>query len=392
MLASFITMVSQTSTDNTLKLLTTETQFEAGANIVLKFSSSNGATPLLYCSNSHGAFLIEPIVKNNTLHFEIPKNIANKTGLINWKLLADTEKLSGTFFINPKQYPNTMETYLGPPTIEAGGTDYTMLVVIPTDVYDNPLKDSTQVNVKHQFLTSEYQDIIYTDQLVAHINLHSEAKTGRMLISSETLDKNSKEYVINVLPAIPTNFNITYEQNHNYADGNQITTFLTSEIRDKNGNMVSDGTLVTFFITNKNKNILKTSAPTINGLATAKMVHPDYGDTWMVKAYIEGMAESNNTLSFDFKQIITDYKVVFSNNNRTIVVGPLQSFMEQMIPDGLQVKLHIYKDNTKVETILKESFEGFVTFKLDVNEIPSNTYKMVVETAKIEKTFENIKL
>ncbi|MDO5969078.1 hypothetical protein Q4Q35_04590 [Flavivirga aquimarina] len=391
MFSSSILLIGQSDEEIAIKLLTTKTQFEAGLGINLQFSTSNNSQPILYCSNSYGTILIEPSIENKTLNYKIPENIANRSGLVNWKLLADDNTLSGKFYINPKQAANTMETYIGPPSIEAGGLDYTMLVVIPTDIYGNALKDSTEVEVKHQFLSSEYRNMVRMHNLIAYKNLYSETKTGRMLVSSETLGKNSKEYVIDVQPAIPTNFNISFKQNHNYADGNQITTLLSSIIRDKNGNIVSDGTLVDFFITNSDKNILRTSAPTINGIAMAKTVHPDYEDIWNIKAYIEGMAESD-IITINFEQIIKGYDVVFSNNNRTITVGPLQSFMGQMIPDGLQIKLHIYKDDTKIDMILKESFEGFTTFKLNPNEIPSDSYNMMIEVAKIEKTFKHVKL
>ncbi len=391
LLISSVRLVGQEHDKTRAVLLTVKTQFEAGQDIVLKFSVANDSLPVLYCSNSYGMLLIDPALKNNILEYKIPDVMANRSGLVNWKLLNADKTLSGEFYINPKEHPETMETYLGPPTIEAGGRDYTMFVVIPTDIYGNALKDSTEVTVNHQFLASEYTNRVLTHDLIAYKNLYSYKKTGRMAIGSKTFETNSKEYIIDVLPAIPTDFKISYERNHNYADGNQVTSFFTSIIRDRNDNVVSDGTLVTFYITSKTRHILKTSAPTINGIAIAKMVHPDHGDTWTVQAFIEGMAESD-TILFDFKQIITDYKVVFSNNNRTITVGPLQSFMDQMMPDGLQVKLYIYRDNTKLDMILKESFEGFVTYRLNSNEIPGGTYKMIIETARIEKIFENIKL
>ncbi|GAA3612001.1 hypothetical protein Q4Q39_04680 [Flavivirga amylovorans] len=394
-IASFL-LIAQSEIKDPFKLLTHETEFEAGQNILLKFSGYSETNPLLYCSNSYGSVVIQGTNKNTILTFEMPKSIANKTGFVNWKLLTKGTNLSGKFYITPKQEVITMETYLGPPSIEAGGTDYAMLVVIPTDPLDNPLQDSTQVNIKHQFLTSEYNNVLYTNYLIAYKNLYSETKSGRMLISSEALGTHSKEYTLNVLPAIPTNFEISYQQHHNYADGNQITTFTTSVIRDKYDNIVSDGTYVDVFITNKDNNILKTSGTTINGIATAKMIHPDHEDAWTVKAFIEGMAESA-PLALNFKQVITDFEVVFSDNSRTITVGPLQSFMKQMIPDGLQVKLHFYQNDTKIKTLSKSSFEGYVTFKLNEAIIPvpnaiNDTFKIIIETARIEKSFENIKL
>jgi len=332
-----VLVFAQISSDNNdIKLLTSQNEFTAGNTIIIKFITFNSIKPNLYCTNSYGSTLITPIVKAKELHYKIPTNISNKSGKVYWKLLNENTSLSGQFYISPKQSIVSMETYIGPPSIQAGKTNYTMTVIIPTDILDNPLNDSTKVAVKHQFLNNESNDNVFTKNLIAYKNLYAKEKSGRMLVSSESLGKNSKEYTIDVLPSLPTNFNLSNKRNHNYADGNQITTFLTSTIKDNYGNIVSDGTYVEFFITNKAENILKTAGTTINGIATAQMIHPDYEEQWIVKAYINGMAESN-TIKLNYKQVVSNFEVDFSKDNRSITVGPLKSFMQQMIPDGLQV-------------------------------------------------------
>ncbi|NNC49111.1 MAG: hypothetical protein HKO01_01070 [Flaviramulus sp.] len=373
-----------------IQLLTQETTFEAGQSIILKFSGYTEETPRLYVSNSYGSTIITPLAESDYLNYQIPESISNKTGFVSWKLLGKS-LLSGTFNIISKQKTVVLETYLGPPSIQAGGTDYSMLVVIPTDSFDNPLVDGTKVTVKHQFLDNQSNEDILIKNRIAYKNIYSETKTGRILVSSECLGLNSKEFTVNVMPAIPTGFDISYQRNHDYADGNQITTFSTSIINDKYGNLVSDGTYVEFFISNNSNHILKTFGTAINGVAHAKMIHPDHEDQWTVKAYVEGMAESNQ-IELVYKPIISDFNAVFSESNRTINVGPLKSFMSQMIPDGLEVSLSVYENDIKLETLTKSSFEGYVTFKLDNNNFPGKNYTFKIKTAGIEKTYPNIKL
>ncbi|WP_418512371.1 hypothetical protein [Corallibacter sp.] len=386
-LSSFFVVQQQESVKD-IKLLTTKTQFDVGNVISLKFSGNETSTPLLYCSSSYGSTLISSAITDNTLAYTIPEAISNKTGVVNWKLVNDSTLLSGKFNINPKAEVATMETYIGPPSIEAGGTDYTMLVVIPTDSLDNPVPSNTQVNAKHQFLASEDTSAIFTNNLIAYKNIYSKTEHGRMLISSESLGTNSKEFTINVTAAIPSNFNIYSKRPHDYADGNQITTFSTSIIKDRFNNTVSDGTFVTFIITNSQGNILKTSGTTIDGVASAKMIHPDYSDNWVVKAFIDGMAESDE-ITINYKQAINDFDVTFSKNNRNINVGPLQSFMQQMIPDGLQVTLHIYKNNALIQSEIKTSYNGFVSFNINENIYLKGQYDFTVIAAGIEKNFKN---
>lgn len=382
--------VSQQNSPNkdVIQLLTTQKVFESGTAIVLKFASTIKQKPNLYCSNSYGSVLIAPSSTNKTLHYKIPKTLYRKSGIVTWKLLIKKTQVSGSFYITPKEETARIESYIGPPTIEAGKTDYSMLVVIPTDANDNPLKDSTQVNIKCQFLAARNISPIFTSNLFAYKNIYSEVKIGRILISSESHNVNSKEYDVNVLPAIPTNFNISYTRNHDFADNNQFTTFSTSIIRDKYNNTVSDGTFVDFFITTIKGNRLKAAGVTVNGIAKAKMIHPDQDETWRVKAFVEGMAESN-TIVLTFNQVIKNFDVTFSKNNRIITVGPLQSFMSQIIPDGFQVKLSIYHDDI-IETFIESTFEGFVRFNLNKDQFPNNPYSFKIETAGIEKSFQTI--
>ena len=390
-LLSSFAVVQQNEASENIKLLTTTTDFEVGTNLVLKFTASESENPLLYCSNSYGSTVISSTVKNNIFEYHIPENITRKIGTVNWTLLTEATSLSGKLNINPKAEVATMETYIGPPSIEAGGDDYTMLVVIPSDSLDNPIPTNTLVNAKFQFLASEESEDIFTNNLIAWRNIHSKKESGRMLVSSESIGINSKEFTINVMPAIPTDFKISATRPHDYADGNQVTTFTTSIIKDKQNNVVSDGTFVSFFIKNKNENILKTTGTTIDGIATSKMIHPDYADSWSIKAYVDGMSESNS-ISLSYKQVITDFEVNFTGNNRLITVGPLQSFMQQMIPDGLHVKLHIYKNNTKIETLTKTSFNGYATFKLKPAIYEDGNYDFSIETAGLNKEFKTKKL
>ncbi|MUU78724.1 hypothetical protein [Winogradskyella endarachnes] len=392
MLLSSFAVVQHTKVASTeITLISTQTKFEVGQPIVLRFSTSNDVPLDLYCSNSYGSTVISSSLKNNTLEFVIPENITKKIGTVNWTLLDNSKSLSGKLNILPKPEVATMETYIGPPSIEAGGKDYTTLVVIPTDSLDNPVPTHTLVDAKFQFLNSEEGFDIYTKNLIAYRNIYSKRESGRMLVSSESLGINSKEFTINVMPSIPTDFKISVTRPHDYADGNQVTTLWTTTIKDKQNNVVSDGTFVTFFITNGKGNILKTTGTTIDGIANSKIIHPDFADKWSIKAYVDGMSESNS-ISISYKQVVKDFDVEFSEHNRQISIGPLQSFMGQMIPDGLHIKLHIYQDNALITTLTKTSFNGYTSFKLKPAIYKNGSYNFKIETAGLSKEFKSIKL
>lgn len=383
-LLSSVTLVEFTGYKN-IEYRSTQNTFEAGETIILQFSSPNNEAPNLYCSHSYGSTVIKPTLKHNVLEYHIHKSVSNKSGIVFWQLI--NHELSGQLNILPKKTVNTLETYIGPPSIAAGGTDYAMLVVIPTDNLDNPLKENTPVNIKHQFLASEENDTITTAHLIAYKNIYSKTETGRILLASECLGNYSKEYDINVLAGTPTDFNISATRHHDYADGNQITSFSTSILRDVYNNVVNDGTHVEFFVTNSEGSILKTNGTTIKGIATASLIHPDYKTQWTIQAFVNGMAESNS-ITLNYKQVISDFDITFANN--TVTVGPLQSFMKQLIPDGLQVTLSVFKADTKIYSTVHASKEGFAYFNLKHLNLKKGLYTITVTVAGLEKTLQNI--
>lgn len=379
------------TTANSVELLSTKKVFNVDDPIELKFSVKKTETLQLYCANSYGATVLKAKVINQKATFKIPNFLSKKRGILSWKIINTKEIISGNISILSLQQPKTIETYLGPPSIDAGELDYTMLVVIPTDSLDNPILDNSKVDVKYQFLNSEKTEAIETDKLIGYKNIYAPKKSGRMIISSESYGINSKEFDVNIMPAIATNFKLFVSRNHDYADGNQISTFFTSTIKDKNNNIISDGSYIEFYIINKKGDILKTAGTTINGVAHAKIVHPDFEDHWQIKAYFIGISESD-VLEISYKKVIEDYTVVFKNKNRSIKVGPLKSFMNQIIPDGLSVKVSIFKNNKLIKEIFKESSNGFADFYLDPNIFENDVYNILIETAEIQKEFKSFKV
>lgn len=389
MCISFISLGQNlTNKNNLIQLISSKTQSEAGSSLVLHFSSLSKKIPLLHCSNAYGSTLVKSTSASKTrLSYTIPKYMSTKSGILNWKLAIPHNTIQGQVEILPKMKVHSMETYLGNPSILAGGLNYTSLVVIPTDTLDNPLKAGTPVLIKHQFLTNETKTETTTNNYIAFKKIYSPNKAGRMLISSESFGTNSKEYTADILPGIPTNFTITAKRNHDYADGNQITSIATSIVKDQHGNRVSDGTYVHFFIRTKDQAVLKTSASTIYGIANAQIIHPEKEAHWSIKAVVSGIAQSN-TLAIKYKQVITDFDIKFSNTNNTLTVGPLQSFMGQMIPDGLPVHFTVMDMQKEIEALTKTSVDGFVYFKLAKEVYQNKKYRLEVRAAGITKKFK----
>lgn len=387
----FITFVFSQSEEKkpSIILHTIDSVFVSGTFQTLDFSTSLKLTPTLYISNSFGTTVVEAQRIQKYLFYKIPNNITTKRGLVTWTLIYKKRTLkTGKLKIISDVIVSKIETYVGPPSIEAGGRDFAMSVMIPTDTLDNPVMDNTKVIFKNQFLSRIDTVQLSINNLLSYRNIYSPDKTGRFLISSKCFTKESTEHTLNVWASLPTNFLVFSESNHHFADGNQICKISTSVIKDAYGNIISDGTSVNFIIEDKNGDFLKANGNTINGIATTKLVHPDHQQNWKIKAYVYGMAESNS-IKLNFNQVIHTFKVQFTHHNRTIIVGPLQSFMNQMIPDGLRVELDILKHDKTHKYMIGTSKKGYVSFYLDPENYKNETYTFKITTAGVDNIYKN---
>ena len=377
--------------DIVVRLISIPNVSEVGDVIELQFALKGNGIPTLLLESSLGPKLFLPHVSAGKATFLITEEHTRQSGLYHWQVIGNNKKIAtGNFQLQPKRIPQQIESYFGPRSIRAGGADYSMLVVMPTDVYDNLLADSTQVTIVRQIDSKTITDAsVLKDGFTWRI-LYSEEKAGRMLVAASVNGTASKELTSIIAPSNATNFDIEYQRIHEFADGNQVISFITSLITDRFGNVVSDGTLVNFIITNKKGIRLQTSSTTLSGVATGRLLHPDETDEWEVNAFVTGEAKSK-PLSVVFKPAVTDFEVTFSNNNRQINIGPVAGFMKQLVPDGLLIQLMVYGDSGRLlETKTTNSRLGKGRFILDEGFFPTGIYVLKLQLAGLEKEFKRM--
>jgi len=354
--------------------------------IIDTINTEHKSYPLqLYISSSYGNSLLDVTSKKGVLFFQLPSIFSNKSGIVQWKLLHAGNVLdTGTFTILPNTKGDiVVESYVGPPSIVAGGQDYTMLVTAATDTYDNLIPNDSEVRLKHFYNENAITSQLISEDRIVWKRIFSSETTGKITLAASVNDNASKELIVEVLPNNPVNFTIEENRIHPYADGNQIVTLTTSKIYDSYDNVVADGTLVVFNITNTEGTISRTSGTTLNGIATGRLLHPDIPTQWEVNATIDGMAQSD-LLTLEFKPILLEFNVQFSENNKIITVGPLTSFLGQLIPDGVEVTLTQNELNNKQT---KTSLNGVVIFVIPENNSDLFNTNITVEALGVSQTF-----
>ena len=259
----------------------------------------------------------------------------------------------------------------------ANERDYTMLVSIPTDTLDNMLPDGTLVELKSHYKNTTTASSHTLSSGIAWKRISAPLQSGRMSTASSLKTASSRELVVDIFPDVAQDFSITASSHHNYADGNELITFETSQIKDAHGNIMTDGTLITFYIKSNLGDYWQTQAITVNGYAFAKALHPQSPSHWKITAAITGIAQSKE-IAFTFESIIEQIPITITTS-RSITVGPLTSYLGQWVQEGIEVSLEIdgviYTQQTK---------KGTVTFYLKPENHPSGAYSIIIRTLGIE--------
>ena len=375
------------NTDLKVEVVAVSQPSTVGKGLEFQFQLQGKGNLFLLLDNSFGPLFFQPKIINDKAMFNIPPEFTEEAGEYHWKLVSNSKVLlSDKFYLGPRiGNLSKIETYFGPRSIRAGGKDYSMLTIIPTDDYDNPLPDSTVVSISQliDFKTNVFE--VRLKDGLAYSLLYGEEKSGRMLVTAAVNGVTSKELTSIVSPSNSTDFKIGFERVHDFADGNQVVRFITSLITDRFGNTVNDGTLVNFIVKNKRGELLKSMGATLAGIATSNMLHPNEEEEWGVTAYITGEAKSNE-LQLNFKSAIKDFDVKLANDNRNVTVGPILGFMGQLVPEGLLIELKIYDSKGDlIEVKQTNSRSGLGSFELDSGLYAVGDYQLAVECAGVKK-------
>lgn len=364
--------------------------FVAGQNISLEY--------LLPCfpnipltavvQTSYGPVILTESVREGKVVFTLPDGVSEKIGATQITLsygekVIYTDDISITTATEKIDF---IESYFGPRIILAGGRDFTMLTVVPVDSYDNPMPDDTDITVNENFKEVQSVHELQTQDYVAYKRFYSYTQTGKITVSM-TSDNGvtTKEKTTDVYPFSPDDFTIYQSKEHNFADGNEVVTLKTERLLDIYGNELQNGTIVRFLITTDSGKKLSAFAKTVKGVATTKIQHPVQGVNWTVQAFVPGLAESN-TLEISFKSITQDFPVSFLNKDRTILVGPITSYMGQLVPNGTEVVLTV-RAHGKEKEVVQYTVGGTTEFILRDFYYPPGEYQFKIALLGLEKQF-----
>ncbi len=300
-------------------------------------------------------------LKNKVGEYEVDGKYLTESGIVNCWLMVDNVLVSEkNFQVRASDIADPIKLFTGPNSIWVNDFQETMVVALPKDKYGNAARelDSVEINLQMPDKIIEGEFIKIHDQL-AFKKLSSGQTTGKILAGASAMSANSKEQKVEVVPLWPKVLSIEIVDHLPYADGRQFYQIKTNTIKDDRGNMIPDGTHVVFSATSRDRK-LEYNSYTIDGVAKAYIRNPEIKSVWKILGIVGNGSIVSKPITIEFKDVIKNVPRILSNTH--FLVGPIESYIGQYVPDGTEVE---YYDGQK--TTVKETEDGKVDFHLPMD-------------------------
>jgi hypothetical protein len=254
-----------------------------------------------------------------------------------------------------------------------------MAVSVPFDRFGNPVANGTPVNMRalHPGDQLELKDT-ETRNLVAWSRIYSRTRAGRTTISMTAADKHGPDANFMEVPGWPVPFSLSASPTNLPADGRQLVTIRSDVIRDRYGNPMLDGTLVTFVVDTPQGQPRFIPAYTIDGVAKAQLQAPSEPGKLTVRAEIYDAESRPLEVSFADGPAINSFpvkaKVDATGQAIELTAGPMLGALQQFIPDGSEVEFLLIDaagQHTRIEAI---SEGGYAHVVVRMAELPLGKY------------------
>lgn len=362
-------------------------RYRAGDAIVMNFRIAGDPDLPLLIRNSSGHVLLYPEVRDEWVTYALPAELCKRAGEAKWTLLGNGNIISeGTVIIEAGMAVEAAEAYLGPKRLQAGSADSGMLVVLPTDGYDNLLQHSAPIFVN--LLGGDFQErfkVPVTNQLGV-LPLSAPQAAGRQVVGVEAGNANLPQMEMQVTHTDLEDFELFTQLTHNYADGHEEFRVYTSELKDRYGNLVTDGTQVEITMKEQGGNRIRQAyGLTVNGRAEVQFLHPAEPGSWNLTGSTLG-SRTIKANSIAFFPAVQPFTLEFDADKGVLIGKGFTSYMGQQLPEGTGVEIHVVDADASVYRIGTQLSSNSFSVDFRSHLLPEGRYEVEVAIGGREET------
>jgi hypothetical protein len=359
------------------------------AQITIRAPGLADGTPLtVLLTGTFGSRPYTTRVEDEQALVDLSTDDTRHSGLVTVIAGTGSQQGQASFKIEPGPAVGSIPVRIGPRSVPANGQSETMLVAFPTDEWGNPVPADTAVTVRVEHPgpaaadQSGKQEVIKTTaaNLLAWTKLKSGTAAGQTRVAVMAGQAHSPEKVFREIPGPPVTFTVNAAQTDAPADGRQLIELTTSQITDRFGNAMLDGTSMTFLATAADGSRRSIPATVIDGVARAVFQAPVKPVEVVVQAVLAGVTSEPLTLSFGAGPAVEAISVATTLTTDTLEIkaGPLVGPLGQFIPDGTPVTFQLISGDELVQELVVPAYYGYATAVLRRAGLESTNYDIQV--------------
>lgn len=360
-------------------------QYTAGDPIQFSYTGNDQSLTMIL-THSYGMHVMEGERNATETVFELPIPIAQKKGKIDFIITNGSEQLwkGATEIVAKTNGIHKMESYCGPKHLVVSKGDYSMITTTILDEFENPFPRRTPLVVSSLIDKQLTTKSIEMEDLIAFDRIYAPNRSGYGAVYAAYQSSSSQEFRLDFYANDPKSFNLIVNRQHGYADGLQLVELTTSTITDRLGNMMEDGTMVSFEVIDSGGQKTIAYASTINGQAKIELPAPSFPTSWSMQAEIAAYAKSQIEV-LEFETAIQTIPIQVTK--KELQIGPLKSYMGQLIKEGMLVKISIENERGVASYTLATEL-GIAALDYEKQLILPGSYDAIVEVGGLTKSLK----
>jgi len=346
-------------------------------------AASNSTPVTLLVVGSYGPRIYQASFHNKMAHVALPGKETQQSGVVTLTALAGQAQGSTQMLINPSNPAEPLTPLIGARAIIADTYHWSMTVVVPFDTFGNPVREGTRVEllVLHPGNHLE-RKMLVIHYLLVWTRIFSGTKAGRTTIVARIGSVHGFEGRLLEVAGWPVPFDLSAEPLPLPADGRLLTTLHTAVIRDQYGNVIPDGTLITFIIDTPDGTRSYIPAQTIGGIASAPLQAPRKPGDYNVHATVFGVMSNRLIVHFTAGPVIGTFPISVQkdpvNKGYIMRAGPMLASLGQYIPDGTPVRFIITNAAGRSHELDDVSDAGYAQILIRATQFPRGVYHVQI--------------
>ncbi len=376
-------ITTESSLSGSLPVSAPETA-EVGTTVTVSVGpveAPDNTTVNLVTIGSYGMRLYQELFTGGSVQFVLPPEHTAHSGVVT--LLASSGGARGTttLTLEPGRPVGPITPLVGARTIVADGKHWSMTTVVPFDALGNPVAEGTPINIRalHPGQNLEEQ-VVRVQHLLAWARIYSGTRAGRTTITARTEQAFGPEEVLLEVAGWPVPFAITADPRTLPANGRDLVVLRTDVMHDRFGNVLPDGTLVTFVVEEPDQEPRRIPAYTIQGQAEARLQAPLEPGIANVRGVVYSVESEPLRITFTAGPAVGTFPVTaeVSAELGAVVLGagPLLAQLDQYVPDGTPVSFVVTGPDGWQQELIGVADRGYAAAELRLEGLEAGTYSV----------------